>query len=101
MQQVFVSLDGRDHAGDNAGTIAERWSATEQANHLGLEARPRTSREFPQEPPVEACVESQAFGNGQHDLSVRDGRTDLFGNVDRGQQGPLLVAGTSWRQWRH
>jgi len=36
---------------------------------------------------------SQAFGNGQYDLSVRDGRTDLFGNVDRGQQGPLLVAG--------
>jgi len=34
MQQLSVSLDGRDHAGDHAGTVAERWSATHQTSEL-------------------------------------------------------------------
>ena len=38
-------------------------------------------------------MHSQAFGNGQDDLPIRDARADLFGNMDRGQQGPLLMAG--------
>ena len=75
------------------GTVAERWSATEQANHLGLEARPRTSRELAQQLAVEPGVQSQTPGDGQDDLPMGDGKTDFFGNVHRGQQGPLLVAG--------
>jgi hypothetical protein len=31
--------------------------------------------------------------DGQNDLSVRDGSTDLFGHVQGGQQGAFLVAG--------
>jgi hypothetical protein len=38
--------------------------------------------------------ESQTLGNGQNDLPMRNRKTDLFGNVNRGQQGPFLV--TRW-----
>jgi hypothetical protein len=41
---------------------------------------------------IEACVDSQTFGDGQHDLPMSDRRAHFFGNVERGQQGPLLVA---------
>jgi hypothetical protein len=40
---------------------------------------------------IEACVDSQTFGDGQHDLPMSDRRAHFFGNVERGQQGPLLV----------
>jgi NAD(P)-dependent dehydrogenase (short-subunit alcohol dehydrogenase family) len=42
---------------------------------------------------IEAGVPPQPFGDGQHDLPVRDGSTHVFGHVDRGQQGAFLVAG--------
>jgi hypothetical protein len=42
---------------------------------------------------VEAGVQPQTLGDGQHDLPVGDGRTDLLGHVNRGQQGAFLVAG--------
>ena len=42
---------------------------------------------------IEACVNSQTFGDGQHNLPMSDGRADIFGNMQRSQQRPLLVAG--------
>jgi len=93
VQNFAMCLNRSDHAGHHTGTVAERWSATEQANHLGLEARPGTGRELAQQLAIEPGVQSQTPGDGQHDLPMRDGKTDFFGNVDRGQQGPLLVAG--------
>ena len=38
-------------------------------------------------------MQPEAFGDGQHDLPVGDGSTDVFGHVDGGQQGAFLVAG--------
>ena len=53
-------------------------------------------REFTQQLAIEARVNSQTLGDGQHDLSVGDGRADLVGYVQRGQQRAILVArGTS------
>jgi len=40
-----------------------------------------------------AGVRSQSLGQGQHNLAVRDRKTDLFGHVQGGQQGAFLVAG--------
>ncbi len=37
-------------------------------------------------------MDSQTFGDGQHDLPMSDRRANFFGNVERGRQGPLLVA---------
>jgi hypothetical protein len=67
--------------------------AAEQAADFGLEARPGARAKLTQQLAIEAGVQAQAFGDGQHDLPVRDGGTHIFGHVDRGQQGPLLVAG--------
>ena len=36
---------------------------------------------------------SQTLGNGQDHLPMRDGKADVFGNVDGCQYGPFLVAG--------
>jgi len=38
-------------------------------------------------------VNAQTLGDGQHDLPMGDRRADFLGNVQRGQQRPLLVAG--------
>ena len=65
----------------------------EQPPGFRLEARPGTGREFTQQLAIEARVNSQTPGDGQHDLPMGDGSTDFFGNVHRGQQRPLLVAG--------
>jgi hypothetical protein len=46
-----------------------------------------------QELAIKAGVQPQTLGDGQHELPMGDRRTDLFGRVDRGQQGPFLVAG--------
>jgi len=86
MKQFPMSLDRRNHPGHHI-----LWP--EQANRFRLEARPRARRELAQQLPIEPSVQSQTLGDGQNDLSMRDGKTDFFGNVDRGQQRPLLVAG--------
>jgi len=39
-------------------------------------------------------MDSKAFGNSEDDLPMSDRKTDVFGNVHRGQQGPLLM--TRW-----
>ena len=38
-------------------------------------------------------MNAQTLGDGQHDLPMGDRRADFLGNVQRGQQRPLLVAG--------
>ena len=81
-----MSLNRRDHAGHHILT-------SEQTLCFRLETRPGTGREFTQQLAIEARVNSQTLGDGQHDLSVGDGRADLVGNVQRGQQRALLVAG--------
>ncbi len=81
-----MSLDRRNHAGCHI-------PAVEQAPSFRLQARPRTGREFTQQPPIETGVQPQTLRDGQDDLSMRDRKTDFFGNMDGGQQGPLLVAG--------
>ena len=81
-----MSLDRRNHAGHHTGTVAERWSAPEQANCFGLDARPRTSSEFAQQLAVEPSVQPKTLGDGQDDLPMRDGKTDFFSNVDGGQE---------------
>ena len=82
-----MRLNRRDHAGHDI-------LAPEQANRFRLEARPGTGSELAEQLAVEAGVQSQTLGNGQNDLPMRDRKTDLFGNVNRGQQGPFLV--TRW-----
>ena len=82
-----MRLNRSDHAGHDI-------LAPEQANRFRLEARPGTGSELAEQLAVEAGVQSQTLGNGQNDLPMRDRKTDLFGNVNRGQQGPFLV--TRW-----
>ncbi|MDA1055470.1 MAG: hypothetical protein O3C40_34150 [Planctomycetota bacterium] len=92
-----MSLNRRHHGGCHTGTVAERWSAPEPANRFGLEARPGPSREFAQQLAAGhsvirvASVQPKTLGDGQDDLPLRDGKSDFFGNVDRGQQRPLLL----------
>ena len=86
VQKFAECLDGGDHAGHHV-------VAAEQASDFGLEARPGAAAELAQQLAIETRMQPQAFGDGQHDLPVRDGSTDVFGHVDRGEQCPLLVAG--------
>ena len=86
VKKFAMSLNRRHHAGCHI-------LAAEPANRFGLEARPGTSREFAQQLAVEPSVQPKTLGDGQDDLPMRDWKTDFFGNVDRGQQRPLLVAG--------
>ena len=86
VQEFAEGLDRGDHAGHHV-------VAAEQASDFGLEARPGARAELAQQLAIEAGVQPQTFGDGQHDLPVRDGSTDLFGHVDGGQQGAFLVAG--------
>jgi hypothetical protein len=73
----------RQDGGDQAG---HRVVAPRQASDFGRKARP-DARAEPAEPlAIEARVQPHAFGDGQHDLLVRDGRADLLGHVNRGQQ---------------
>ena len=60
--------------------------ATEHAPDFGLDARPGAGAEFAQKLSIEAGVQSQTLGDGQHDLPVRDGKTDLFGHVHGGHE---------------
>ena len=80
-----MGLDGRHHAGDDAGTVAERWSATQQAPDFHLDLDPLAVRQFPQQPPIKASVQSQPFRNRQHNLPVRDQGANLFGHVQCGR----------------
>ena len=87
MQQFSVRLDGRDHAGHDAGTVAERWSAVQQKSDFRLDTSPDAVSELSQQTPVKAGMQSQPFGNRQHDLPVRNRSGDFLCHVQRGQQG--------------
>ena len=86
MEQLTKCLDGRNHAGYDILSI-------QHAPDFGLDARPGAGGKFAQQLSVETCMHSQTFGNGKNHLSVRNGQTNIFGDVDGGQQSPLLVAG--------
>ena len=85
MQELAVSLNRPDHAGHDI-------VASQQPSGFRLQARPGTGRKFTQQLAIEPCVNSQTFGDGQHDLPMSDRRADFFGNVQRGQQRAFLVA---------
>ena len=81
-----MSLDRRNHAGHHI-------LAPSSVNRFGLDARPGTGGEFAQQLAIETCVNSQTLGDGKNHLSVPDGKTNIFGDVDACQQRPFLVAG--------
>lgn len=81
-----MRLDRGDHGGHHV-------LPAEQASNFGLEARPGARAELAQQLAIEAGVQSQMLGDRQDHLPVREGRADLFGHVQRGQQGAFLVAG--------
>jgi len=86
VQKLAMRLNRRDHTG-------YRIVAPEQALCFRLQTRPGTGRELAQQPAIEARVNSQTFGDRQDDLPMSDRRANFFGDVQRGQQRPLLVAG--------
>ncbi len=86
VQKFAMCLNRSDHAGHHI-------LAPEQATRFRLEARPGTGREFTQQLAIEPGVQSKTLGNGQDDLPMCDRKADIFGNVHRGQQRPLLVTG--------
>jgi hypothetical protein len=86
MDQFSERLDGADHARHDV-------VAVEQAADLGLDARGGAGGQLAQQRSVEAGVQSQPFGDRQHDLTVSDGKTDVFGRVNGDEQRTLLVAG--------
>ena len=86
VQNFAMCLNRSDHAGHHI-------LAPEQETRFRLEARPGTGREFTQQLAIEPGVQSKTLGNGQDDLPMCDRKTDIFGNVHRGQQRPLLVTG--------
>lgn len=53
----------------------------------------RHRTKVPQQPAIEASVNSQTLRYGQHRLPVSERPADIFGNMQRGQQHPLLLAG--------
>jgi len=67
--------------------------APQQPSSFRLQTPPGTRGEFPQQLAIEPRVNSQTFGDRQHDLPMSDGRADFFSHMQRGQQRPLLVAG--------
>ena len=75
VQEFAERLDGGDHAGNHV-------LPAEQAADFGLEARPGAGSKLAQQLAVEAGVQPETFGDGQHDLPVRDGSTHVFGHVD-------------------
>ena len=85
MQQLSVRLDGRDHAGHDV-------VATQQTSDFRLDAGPGAVSELSQQAPVKAGMQSQPFGNRQHDLPVRDRSGDFLRHVQRRQQSAFLMA---------
>jgi len=84
MQKFAMCLDRPDHPGHHI-------RALEQPLCFRFEAGPGTRGEFAQQLAIELGVQSKTLGNGQDDLPMCDRKTDIFGNMNRGQQGPFLV----------
>ncbi len=77
MQKRSERLDCRNHAGYYILSF-------EHALNFGLDARPNARGKFAKQLPVETRMDSQAFGDGENDLSVRHRQTNIFGDVEAG-----------------
>ena len=97
VQQFPMRLDGNGHAGRNIVaaeqpanfiTNAGPGRCRPASGYPGLPSRLRRGTRYS----GSAAVQPQAFGNGEHDLAMRHGRTNIFGHVQRGDERPLLVA---------
>ena len=86
MEQLPKRLDGRNHAGHDIRQV-------QHAPDFGLDAIPSAGGKFVQELAIETCVNSQTFGDGKNHLSVRNGKTNICGDVDACHQRAFLVAG--------
>ena len=84
MQKGPKSLDCRNHAGYYILSF-------EHVPDFALDASPSARGKFAKQLPVEASMDSQAFGDGENDLSVRNRKTNIFGDVDTSQQRTFLV----------
>jgi hypothetical protein len=62
------------------------------ADSVEFGSLPRQPGQLSQQFPVKAKVEPEALGNGKDELPMRHPHTDVFGNVDRGDQCAFLVA---------
>jgi hypothetical protein len=94
VQQFPVSLYRPDHTGQHV-------LPTEEALDFRLDARPRAQAQLAQQLPIKAGVQPKTLGDGENHLPMRDGKTDLFGHVDGGQQAAFLVTGRAggWRSF--
>tara|TARA_Y100000758_G_scaffold191099_1_gene136163 strand:- start:108 stop:350 length:243 start_codon:yes stop_codon:yes gene_type:complete len=79
-----MSLDRPDHTGYHLVSI-------KQATRFRFETPPGTGGKFAKQLAIKACMDSKAFGNSEDDWPMSDRKTDVFGNVHRGQQSPLLM----------
>ena len=86
MEQLSKRLDGPNHAGNHI-------HSPQHALNFGLDAIPSAGGKFAQELAIETCVNSQTFGDGKNHLSVRNGKTNICGDVDACHQRAFLVAG--------
>ncbi len=86
MEQLSKRLDGRNHAGNHI-------HSPQHALNFGLDAHPGAGGKFAQQLAIKTCVNSQTLGDGKNHLSVRNGKTNIFGDVDACHKGAFLVAG--------
>ena len=85
-KKLSKRLDGRNHAGHDILSM-------QHAPDFGLDAIPSAGGKFAQQLAIETCVNSQTLGDGKDHLSVRNGKTNIFGDVDACHKRALLVAG--------
>jgi hypothetical protein len=86
MEQLSKRLDGPNHAGNHIRQV-------QHAPDFGLDAIPSAGGKFAQQLAIKTCVNSQTLGDGKNHLSVRNGKTNIFGDVDACHKGAFLVAG--------
>ena len=86
MEQLPKRLDGRNHAGHDIRQV-------QHALDFGLDAIPNAGGKYAQELAIETCVNSQTFGDGKNHLSVRNGKTNICGDVDACHKRAFWVAG--------
>ena len=77
MQKGSEGLDCGNHAGNDIFSI-------EHALGFGLDARPSAGGKFAQQLSVETRMDSQSLGDGENYLSVRNWKTNIFGDVYAG-----------------
>ena len=82
LNQLTECLDCRNHARHDIRQV-------QHALNFRLDALPSTGGKFAQKLPVETSMHSQAFGDGENYLPMRNGKTDIFG----GHQSGAMVDG--------